>query len=190
MEGIFSPSFLVMQITGTHINYYRICRRKLWLFANDIQLEHTSDMVSDGKIIEEESYQQRSERYTQLELSALYQDIYLTGKIDFYDTRDQVVHETKRSNKVEQAHIWQVKFYLWLLKLNGIEAEHGIIEYPRLRERETVHLDEEDIAYLEKTVEEIKEVINHEACPPTINARICRSCSYADFCYVGEEVRE
>src|SRR5690606_32181057 len=37
----------------------------------------------------------------------------LTGKIDFFDTKNKVVHETKRSNKVEQAHIWQVKFYLW-----------------------------------------------------------------------------
>lgn len=175
-----------MNLTGTHINYYRLCKRKLWLFANDIQLEHTSDLVSDGKIIEEESYQQRSERYTQLELSALHKSVSLTGKIDFYDTRDKVVHETKRSNKVEQAHIWQVKFYLWLLELNRIEAESGIIEYPRLRERETIYLDEEDIAYLEKTVEEIKQLTESEVCPPTINSRICKSCSYNDFCYAGE----
>lgn len=176
-----------MNLIGTHINYYRLCQRKLWLFANDIKLEHSSDLVSDGKVIEEESYQQRSERYTQLELSVPYNGLNLTGKIDFYDTRDKVVHETKRSNKVEKAHIWQVKFYLWLLELNEIEAEYGIIEYPRLRERETVYLDEEDVVYLEKTVGEIRLLIKNETCPPTINARICKSCSYYDFCYAGEE---
>lgn len=179
-----------MNLTGTHINYYRLCKRKLWLFASDIQMEHTSDLVADGKVIEEESYQQRSERYTQIELSVLHNGINLTGKIDFYDTRDKVVHETKRSNKVEDAHIWQVKFYLWLLRLNEIESEidgiEGLIEYPRLRKTESVILLENDIAYLEKTIVEIKELVERKTCPPTINAKICKSCSYYDFCYAGE----
>lgn len=175
-----------MNLTGTHINYYRLCKRKLWLFANDIQMEHTSDIVAEGKVIEEESYQQRSERYTQMELSSENDGISLTSKIDFYDTRDKVVHETKRSNKVEQAHIWQVKFYLWLLELNDIEIEKGIIEYPKLRERVDVFLDDKDIVYLKKTIQEIKALVNDVACPPVIHSRICKSCSYNDFCYAGE----
>jgi len=40
-----------MTPTGTHFNYYQICRRKLWLFANGISMEHTSDTVYDGKLI-------------------------------------------------------------------------------------------------------------------------------------------
>ena len=35
-----------MNITGTHFNYYQICHRKLWLFSNGIQMEHTSDLVA------------------------------------------------------------------------------------------------------------------------------------------------
>lgn len=176
-----------MNITGTHINYYRLCKRKLWLFASDITMEQTSDIVSDGKVIEEESYQRRSDRYTQIELSAEYNGNRLTGKIDFFNTRDKMVHETKRSNKVEDAHIWQVKFYLWLLKLNDVDADGGIIEYPRLREREEVKLTLEDEKYLQKAVVGISNLINNEICPPTINAKICKSCSYYDFCYVDEE---
>lgn len=175
-----------MNLTGTHINYYRLCKRKLWLFANAIHLEHTSELVADGKLIEEESYQQRSNRYTQLELSSTFDDIQLVGKIDFYDTKNKIIHETKRSNKVEQVHIWQVKFYLWLLELNDIETEKGIIEYPKLREREEVFLDEEDINYLKKTIENIKTLVNQTNCPPLLNTKICKSCSYYDFCYAGE----
>lgn len=175
-----------MHLTGTYINYYRLCKRKLWLFANNIVMEHTSDLVADGKLIEEESYQQRSERYSQIDLNIDYEEVTLSGKVDFFDTKNRIVHETKRSNKVEVAHIWQVKFYLWLLQLNDIEAEKGIIEYPKLREREEVFLDEEDIRYLQKTVVEIKELLNSENCPPVINAKICKSCSYYDFCYVAE----
>lgn len=175
-----------MNINATLINLFRVCPRECWLHANGINMEHNSDLVAEGKVIEEESYQQRSERYTQMELSTVNEGIGLTGKIDYYDTRDKVVHETKRSNKVEQAHIWQVKFYLWLLELNAIEVEKGIIEYPKLREREEVFLDDEDIVYLKKTIQEIKAVVNDVACPPVINAKICKSCSYHDFCYAGE----
>lgn len=175
-----------MNLTGTHINYYRLCPRKLWLFANNIQMEQTSDLVSDGKVIEEESYQQRSERYSQVELFYQLDDISLSGKVDFFDTKNKIVHETKRSNKVEKAHVWQVKFYLWLMQLNNIEVIKGIIEYPRLREREEVFLEEKDIAYLENAVQEINELVNNETCPPVINAKICKNCSYYDFCYAGE----
>ena len=67
-----------MQITGTHFNYYLICHRKLWLFANGINMEHNSDLVYDGKLIHEDSYPQRPERYEELEVDGV--------KIDFADS--------------------------------------------------------------------------------------------------------
>lgn len=149
-------------------------------------MEQTSDLVADGKLIEEETYRHRNEHFEQIELSTSYKNCTLTGKIDFFDARNKIIHETKRSNKVEQAHFWQVKFYLWLMNLNGIEAEKGIIEYPTLRQKEEVLLTEEDILYLEKTVVEIQKLMESEICPPVINARICKSCSYYEFCYVIE----
>src|SRR5690625_7167536 len=96
-------------INATLVNLYRVCQIDCLLNDNVINMEHTSDLVKDGKLIEEESYLQRSERYTQIELSADYHGRSLTGKIDYFDTRDLIVHETKRSNKVETAHLWQVK---------------------------------------------------------------------------------
>ena len=173
-------------INATLINLYRVCPRECWLHANGINMEQTSDLVTDGKLIEEGSYLQRSERYSQVELSGLFEGIKLTGKIDFFDTINKVVHETKRSNKVETAHVWQVKFYLWLLQLNYIEVEKGLIEYPKLRETESVWLDQSDIDYLQQAVKDIAVLVNSEICPPVIGAKICRSCSYYDFCYAGE----
>lgn len=40
-------------VTGTEFNYYHICRRKLWLFSHGIQMEHTSDNVLIGKLIDD-----------------------------------------------------------------------------------------------------------------------------------------
>ena len=38
-----------MTIIGTHFNYYQLCLRKLWLFANGINMEQESDLVYEGK---------------------------------------------------------------------------------------------------------------------------------------------
>ncbi|MDP2208215.1 MAG: Dna2/Cas4 domain-containing protein, partial [Bacteroidota bacterium] len=42
--------------TGTHINYYFVCHRKLWLFSHGLSMEQTSDTVLIGKLIDENSY--------------------------------------------------------------------------------------------------------------------------------------
>lgn len=34
-----------MTITDTHFNYYQLCHRKLWLFANGINMEQESELV-------------------------------------------------------------------------------------------------------------------------------------------------
>ena len=83
----------MIQITGTHFNYYQICHRKLWLFANGINFEHTSDLVYEGKLIHESSYPQRSSKYEEIEIDGI--------KVDFYDTVHNIIHEIKKSDKIE-----------------------------------------------------------------------------------------
>ena len=115
-----------MTINATLINLYHVCKRECWLHANGITMEHTSDIVYDGKLLHETSYPQRNEKHSELNIEADYNGSRLFGKIDFYDARQKIIHETKRSDKVEKAHEWQVKFYLWLLKLNGIENRPAV----------------------------------------------------------------
>ena len=176
-----------MNLTATHINYLEVCKRKLWLFANGINMEHTSDTVYDGKLLHETSYPQRAERYEEMLISAEYEGITLIGQIDYFDARNKVIHEIKRSDKVEEAHVRQVKFYLWLLELNGVDGATGILEYPKLRKTDEVLFSDEDRQGLQKSVSKIQSLIESESCPPTINAKICRNCSYFDFCYSREE---
>lgn len=176
-----------MNLTATHINYLEVCKRKLWLFSNGISMEHTSDTVYDGKLLHETSYPQRAERYEEMLISAEYEGITLIGQIDYFDARNKVIHEIKRSDKVEEAHVRQVKFYLWLLELNGVDGATGILEYPKLRKTDEVLFSDEDRQELQKSVSEIRSLIESESCPPTINAKICKSCSYFDFCYSREE---
>lgn len=176
-----------MNINGIYFNYYQVCKRKLWLFANGINMEHTSDTVYDGKLLHETSYPQRAERYEEMLISAEYEGITLIGQIDYFDARNKVIHEIKRSDKVEEAHVRQVKFYLWLLELNGVDGATGILEYPKLRKTDEVLFSDEDRQGLQKSISEIRSLIESESCPSTLNAKICKNCSYYDFCYSREE---
>lgn len=175
-----------MKVTGTLIAYYVYCKRRMWFFSNNINMETTSDIVADGKLIHENSYPQRAEKYTEIALSATINGIDLTGEIDFYDAKEKIIHEIKRSDKAEEAHEWQIKFYIWLLELNDIQGTKGIMEYPTLRQTKEVFLSDEDKIYLKKTVTEIPQITQSEICPPKIKVKLCKNCSYYELCYIDE----
>lgn len=164
-----------MLTTGTHFNYFQICKRKLWLFANGITMEHLSDLVYEGKLIHEESYPQRSERYEEIELDGI--------KVDFYDARNKIIHEIKKSNKVEAAHEWQLKYYIYVFECNGIEGVIGVLEYPILRLKNEVMLSSSDRERIREIEKEIITIIESEICPEVEKKGICKNCSYYDFCF-------
>lgn len=167
-----------MTVTGTHIAYLHTCHRKLWLFASGVQMEHTSELVAEGRLIGETSYGERAEKFTEIEVDGI--------KIDFFDAKRKVIHEVKKSPAVEQAHIAQVKYYIYRLAQRGLDGVTAILEYPRLKTREVVTLQPEEFAEVEKWERQVTDVIAAENCPPVIRSRICKTCSYFDFCYSNE----
>lgn len=167
-----------MNITGTYFNYYHLCKRKLWLFANGINMEHTSDLVYEGKLIHENTYPQRSERYQELAIDGI--------KIDYYDANNKIIHEIKKSDKVEKAHEWQLKYYIYVLEQNGIENVSGILEYPSLRKTDKIFLSDTDREYIKEVNNKIEQIIESERCPPLQQKGICKNCSYYEFCYTTE----
>lgn len=167
-------------ITGTHVKYFHVCHRKLWLYDREVIMEHTSEAVAGGELLHATSYLERSGKYREITLDG--------SKIDFYDPKAHVIHEVKSSAKLEHSHVAQLKFYLWLLKENGLGAATGILEYPKQRQTETITLTEADEADIRAWISGIS-TIQQEAtpCPPVINKPFCKQCSYYEFCYVGDE---
>lgn len=168
-----------MPINATLINLYHVCKRELWLHANSIRFEHTSDLVYEGKLIHESSYPQRSERYEELEIEGI--------KLDYYDSKNKIIHEIKKSDKVEAAHEWQLKYYIYVLERQGVEEVTGILEYPTMRHTVKVSLSPQDRQYIVLTESKIEQIIASDQCPPVINSKICKNCSYYEFCFVNEE---
>ena len=66
--------------SGTQIHYYHLCKRKLWLFSNGVQMEQDSTLVAEGKFIHETTYGQRANKYKELDFGYV--------KIDLRDERD------------------------------------------------------------------------------------------------------
>lgn len=179
-----------MHLNATLINYLMVCPRKLWLHAHVIRMEHTSEVVAEGKLIGESTYPQRAHKNQELEISADIPTpkgiVTCTAKIDFFDAIRGVVYETKKSAAKERAHIAQVQFYLYLLRKNDIIAQYGQIEYPKLRQTERVELTEEDEKTVQNWIEQATEIIAREECPPLLRKSKCSKCSYFDFCWSGE----
>jgi CRISPR-associated exonuclease Cas4 len=142
-------------------------------------MEHTSDLVYEGKLVHENSYPQRPERYEEVEIGGC--------KIDYYDARNRVVHEIKKSDKMEEAHVRQVQYYILTLERHGIEGVSGLLEYPALRRTTPVTLTDEARRELIAIEADILSITASDQCPPLINSKICRNCSYYEFCFVRED---
>src|SRR5690606_15640565 len=98
----------------------------------------------------------------------------------------RIVHEVKKSDKVENAHKAQVIYYLYVLAKNGIIEPSGIIEYPKLRQREIIHWDDTIMEQGVHWENQASSIIEAEQCPVLVKKSICKSCSYYELCYVTE----
>ncbi len=141
-------------------------------------MEQNSDLVYEGKLIHENTYPQRSEKYEEVQIGSI--------KVDFYDSKDKIIHEIKKSSKIEDAHKWQLKYYIYIFEKSGIEGVSGILEYPKLRKKEEIFLSDVDRNRLKEIESDIEKICTSENCPDAINCKICKNCAYFDFCYSDE----
>lgn len=161
------------EITGVMVYYYFVCKKKLWYFYNEIQMEYTNDNVYIGKILDEESYK-RDEKHINIDNVI---------NIDFI-RRKKILHEIKKSKKIEEANIIQVKYYLYYLHKKGITDIKGKIDYPLLKQSIDVNLEETDFEYIESILKEIKNIVNLEYPPKEKGMKICKNCAYYDLCFI------
>ena len=160
-------------VTGVMIYYYEVCKRKLWYFCNEIQMEQGNESVAIGKAIDEETYQ-RDEKHINIDNII---------NIDFIRSKG-VLHEVKKSKKIEEASIFQVKYYLYFLKNRGVDNIKAKIDYPLLKQSIEVTLTDEDIRVIENILLYIQKIITDSKPPVLDKKRICKACAYYDLCFI------
>ena len=161
------------RIRGVMVYYYFVCKRKLWYFCHEIRMETENEDVLLGKILDENSYKKNDKHI----------NIDNTINIDFISGRKEL-HEIKKSNAIEEAGIWQVKYYLYYLRQRGVNGIKGRIDYPLLKKTVSVELLDEDIKQMEKILDEIIEINNMEIPPTCVHAKLCKKCAYHDLCFI------
>jgi CRISPR-associated protein Cas4 len=160
-------------ITGLMVYYYEVCKRKLWYFTNDIQLEENNSNVILGKLLEENTYTRDEKK------------INIDGviNIDFIRSK-KILHEIKKSNSIEPASILQIQYYLYYLEKKGLVGLKGILDYPLLKQTVEVNLSDSDRENLENIIIGIKEILGKESPPILEKKNICKKCAYFDLCFV------
>ncbi|WP_297897368.1 CRISPR-associated protein Cas4 [Methanobrevibacter sp.] len=162
------------KINGSQINYFFICKTKLWLFSHSIQMEQESDTVSIGKQLHENTYKREKD--------------YLIDNlinVDFIKKRKNIeIHEVKKTPKMEKSHEYQLLYYMYYLKNEkDINNIIGYIDYPKIRKKIKFKLTLEKEEEIKNIIQEINEIINSEI-PKPKKLKICRKCAYFELCWI------
>jgi CRISPR-associated exonuclease Cas4 len=171
------------QVGGVLIGYHRICKRKAWYKMHGLEMEQESEAVALGRLLDETAYNRQQKHLT---VRAVAPDgTSLVGKIDWANLQEGILHETKKGRAMEDAHRWQVRFYLWLLKQAGHgSALTGSINYPALKQTETVTLEPEHEQTLQDIVTGLKELHEQSGPPERLDSRrLCKKCAFEELCY-------
>lgn len=161
------------ETTGVMVYYYHVCKRKLWYFYYGIQMEQENENVKIGKILDEETYKKDNKHI----------NIDNVINVDFIRSQG-ILHEVKKSRKIEEAGVWQVKYYLYYLRKKEVCDINAKIDYPLLKKTLDVELTEEDIAVIEKILIDIRGIVEKQSPPELKRKNICTACAYYDLCFV------
>lgn len=137
-------------VNGTLISYFFICKTKLWLHANRINLEDNSEDVRIGKVLHEIEEQKSKKAEVSID----------NVKID--KITKEYLTEFKKSDSDPEAVKWQVLLYLYKLKQKGIEKK-GKVQYHEKNHNtktEIFELDARNEKELLTVLEAIENLIN------------------------------
>ncbi|MCS7241824.1 MAG: CRISPR-associated protein Cas4 [Candidatus Caldatribacterium sp.] len=169
----FEEGFENLRTNGIKVNYWVVCKRKLWLYSKGLRMEALSDRVSLGRILHEEAY--REMRVREVLLDNLI-------KVDIIDPEGKVL-EIKHSCKLIEAARLQIMYYLLYLKYIGAGEFTGEIRFPKERRKEEVCLSSEAEQKVLEALCDIKHIEALPIPPQATESSLCRQCAYAELCW-------
>lgn len=161
-----------IEISGTMIEYYFICKKHLWLTLHNINMEYKSELVRIGKIIDETCYGKNKKHINILDKINL----------DFIDNHF-IINEIKPSKYPKEYSKWQIKYYLYFLKKLGVNNVKGKLVYPKIKTIIKIDLSESDEKCLLMVIKEIEKIKNMNVPPEGLSKSKCKNCSFFDLCY-------
>ncbi|HHY91177.1 MAG TPA: CRISPR-associated protein Cas4 [Clostridiales bacterium] len=162
-----------VNVTGTLIWYYFICKREVWLMSRQLEPDQDQSNIDLGRFLHEQSYQKDKK---EVSLGNIVIDIIKK------ENGQLVVGEVKKTSKFRESARMQLLYYLKQLKDRGIQAT-GSLTFPKEKKKEEVILTEEDEKRLEAVVNDILRIIYLEKPPKVEKIPFCKNCAYNELCY-------
>lgn len=162
-----------MDISGTYLWYYNICKREVYLMSRGIVPDQHDENIDLGRFIHE-NYYKRNDK--EVSFGNVVFDVIFKSKDEL------VIGETKKTSKYMEASKYQLLFYLRVLREAGIKAR-GQLLYPEERKRLDVYLDEENEKILDEMIKEIEKIFEMETPPEVKENHYCKNCGYREYCY-------
>lgn len=162
-----------IRITGNIVQYYYVCKRKVWLSARQIAPDEDNPHLEFGRFISHSTYERNKK---EIRLENIIVDL---SKLE--DSKI-IIGEVKKSSKAEHAAKMQLCYYLYVLREYGIEAE-GELLFPKEKKKEKVLLTDDLINELETAMQDIRSIAAEEVPPPAVKIGYCANCAYREFCW-------
>lgn len=172
VRGLNAPEFERLKTNGLRVQYYLVCKRKLWLYARQIRFERASERVQLGRLLHDEAY--RRERREVMIDDLIRVDV-LEG--------DGVILEVKYSRRLGSVHEAQLLYYLYYLKRRGAANLRGVLAYPRQKRRVEVALTPDKEAAIEEILRDIAHVEALTLPPEARQTRLCKACAFEAYCW-------
>ncbi|WP_022670963.1 CRISPR-associated protein Cas4 [Hippea alviniae] len=158
-------------------NAYNICKRQAWLMIRNLTADQDNAFLEIGRLIDETAFKREKRKIYLADLEAM---------LDMVTKKDGIYYiaEIKKSSKTMETGIFQLKYYLYLLKKKkGIKAK-GLIKIPKEKISKTVELTQEDEKKIEKILKEMSVVLYSDAPPKVLrNSKKCKVCAHYEFCF-------
>lgn len=162
-----------MEVNGTLVWYYNICKREVWLMSHYIVPDQQNENMDLGRFLHEQTYQRNSKEI-------------VFGNVRFdviLDKKDQlVIGETKKTSSFMEASKWQLLYYLKVLKKAGISAS-GVLLYPKEKKRIEIVLTKERELQLDEMEQEIIRIMKEQMPLKPVKCKYCGKCAYEEYCW-------
>jgi CRISPR-associated exonuclease Cas4 len=159
-------------------NAFNICQRQAWLMSRQLTADQHNEFLQIGKLIEETFYKREKKTIYLADIEAMIDMV--IKKDGFY-----YIAEIKKSSRTLKSGIFQLKYYLYLLKnKKGIDAK-GVIKIPKEKISKNVVLDNDDEHKIEKILSDMELVLFNNSIPPKPKniLKICYKCAHFEFCW-------
>ena len=161
-----------LEISGSLIQAYYICKRQLWLMSRKIRGDQDNDMIKIGRHIDTSSFKKNKK---ELKFKKNIIDIIKTSE------KELTVVEVKKSSKNIESAKMQLLYYMYCMLNKNITVK-GELRIPEEKKIIHVELNENNISELLFIIDKIKEILSSEKIIGFEKNRFCRQCSYSDFC--------